>query len=143
MNYSYLLIPIVGYSAYIIYGYGKKEFYNYVLGKVNQELDRRLKKEESDEAFRPAEKSKSALIKVNHGGKSHDIYVPYDRSKSSSMLRKKVFLIRDGQKVDLTQKPGIPYLVSAEHLGGTAILIEDLSGEVIKTFDLNQIPGYI
>ncbi len=140
MDYSYLIIPPVLYVTYV---YGKAAFYNYVMGKVNEELDRRLKKEENDEAFRPAEKSKSALIKVNHGGKSHDIYVPYDRSKSSSMLRKRVFLIRNGEKVDLTQKPGIPYLVSAEHLGGTAIIIEDLSGDVIRTFDLDQVPGYI
>ncbi len=140
MNYSYLIIPPVLYVGYV---YGKRAFYNYVMGKVNEELDRRLKKEENDEAFRPAEKSKSALIKVSHGGKSHDIYVPYDRSKSSSMLRKRVFLIRDGEKVDLTQKPGIPYLVSAEHLGGSQILIEDLSGDVIRTFDLEQVPGYI
>ena len=139
---NYFLIPLAAYGTYVAYGYGKRQFYSYMMGQVNEELDKRLKKEEGEDAFHPM-RGKSAVIRVQHGGKFHDIYVPYDRNKSSSMLRKKVFLICDGQKIDLTQKPGIPYLVSAEHLGGTSIIIEDLSGDVIRTFDLEQVPGYI
>lgn len=144
MNYYYFpIIPVVGYVCYIGYGYGKKRFYEYVLSQVNEELDRRMKKEDQEELFKPHTKSKSAIIKVTHGGKTHDVYIPYDRSKSTSMLRKKVFLLRDEKKIEMSQKPGIPYLISAEQMGGTQIIVEDLEGNLIKTFKENEVPGYI
>jgi hypothetical protein len=142
-NYFYYLsIPIAGYIGYLSYGWGKRRFYEYVMSKVNEELDRRLKKEDAEELFKP-QATKSAIIKVSHGGKTHDVYVPYDRSKSTSMLRKKVFLLKEDKKIELSQKPGIPYLVSAEQMGGSFIIIEDLSGNIVRTFTESEIPGYI
>jgi len=113
------------------------------MDKVAEELDRRMKKEDEEELFKPNSKSKSAIIKITHGGKSHDIFVPYDRNKSTSMLRKKVFLIRDGKKIEMIQKPGIPYMICAEQMGGDEIVIEDLSGNTIRTYKETEIPGYI
>lgn len=142
-NYFYYLsVPIGGYIAYLSYGWGKTRFYEYVMSKVNEELDRRLKRENDEELFKP-QATKSAIIKVSHGGKTHEVYVPYDRSKSTSMLRKKVFLLKDEKKIELVQKPGIPYLVSAEQMGGSSIIIEDLSGSIIRTFTETEVPGYI
>jgi len=135
-----ILLGVVGLtsvSLYTGYHYGKIALYKYVMRKVNEELDRRMETEE--ELFKPVHKN-SALIKVTHAGKSHDVYVPYDRRKSTSMLRKKVYLIKEGQKIDISQKPGIPYLVNAGQLGGTEIIIEDLSGEVVKRFSEDEIP---
>ena len=142
MNYFYLSLPIVGYLGYVGYRYAEDQFYEYAMSRVKDELDKRMKKEDEEEMFRPSDKS--AVIRVSSGGKSYSIFVPYDRNKSSSMLRKKVFLISEnGNKLDISQKPGVPYLVSAEHLNGSQIIIENLSGEIIKTFAATDIPGYI
>lgn len=140
--YTYLSLPIAGYLGYVGYQYMEGKFYEYVMGRVKDELDKRMKKEDHDQVFTPFEKS--ATIRFSSGGKIFSIYVPHDRSKSASMLRKKVFLIKkNNEKVDISQKPGIPYLISADHLGGDQILVENLSGEIIKSFEASEIPGYI
>ena len=139
MNYLLGISASIG-AIYVTYYYGKRAVYSYVMDKVKEELDKRLEKEETEDLFRPAEKGLSALIKVNHAGKNHNVYVPYDRSKSSSMLRKKVFLIKNGEKIELFQKPGIPYLVSAQDLGGEEIVVENLSGEIVSRYNENEIP---
>ena len=142
MDYFYLSLPIAGWMGYMGYRYAERRFYEYVMSRVKDELDKRMRKEDEEEMFRPSDKS--AVIRVSSGGKSHSIFVPYDRSKSSSMLRKKVFLLKmSGEKIDITQKPGVPYLVSAEHLNGTSIVVENLSGDVVRTFDCTEIPSYI
>jgi hypothetical protein len=140
MNY---LIPAAAASClgYVGYRYAEAWFYSYVMNRVKDEMDKKMKKEDDEEMFRPGERS--AVVRVSSGGKSHSIFLPYDRSKSSSMLRKKVFLIKNGEKIDISQQPGIPYLVSAEHLHGTEIVVENLSGDVLKSFSGNEIPGYI
>ena len=142
MNYFYLSLPVIGWMGYMGYRYGEAQFYSYVMNRVKDELDKRMKKEDEEEMFRPSEKS--AVIRVSSGGKSHSIFVPYDRNKSTSMLRKKVFLMKeDGNKLDISQKPGVPYIISAAHLGGTQIIVENLSGEVIKAFEASEVPGFI
>ena len=141
MDYFYLSLPIAGWMGYMGYRYAERRLYEYVMSRVKDELDKRMKKEDEEEMFRPSDKS--AVIRVSSGGKSHSIFVPYDRSKSSSMLRKKVFLIQGDEKIDITQKPGVPYLVCAEQLNGKSIVVENLSGEVVRTFNSTEIPGYI
>ena len=142
MNYLYLgILGIAGYCGYkYAYKYGKDQFYKYVMSKVNEELDRRMETEE--QLFKPVH-SNSAVIIVNQAGKKHSVYVPYDRKKSSSMLRKKVFLIKGDEKIDISQKPGIPYLITAKQLGGSSIVVEDLSGDVIKVYNEDEIPNYL
>ena len=131
---------VLGTTVYYGYHYAKKQFYSYVMKKVTEELDKRMEIEEQH--FKPIH-SDSALIKVTHAGKSHSVYVPYDRKKSTSMLRKKVYLIKNGEKTDISQKPGIPYLVSAKQMGGKSIIVEDMSGEIIKTYSEDEIPNYL
>ena len=144
MDYFYLSLPVIGFIGYKTYVYSERKFYEYVMSRVKDELDKRMKKEDEEEMFRIHHSDKSATIRVSSGGKSHSIYVPYDRSKSTSMLRKKVFLIQsNGQKIDITQKPGVPYLVSADHMNGTQIIVENLSGETVKSFCEAEIPGYV
>jgi len=131
---------ILGLIGYYGYDYGKNKFYKYVMGKVNEELDRRMEKEE--ELFKPVHKN-SAVIMVNQAGKTHSVYVPYDRRKSTSMLRKKVFLIKEDEKIDISQKPGVPYLITAKQLGGSEIIVENLEGEVVKRYSEDEVPNYL
>ena len=128
------------FLSYKFYYYSKRKVYEYIMEKVKEELDSRMKEE--DEMFKPFQKNSSAILKFSQGGKTHSIYVPYDRRKSSTMLRKKFFLIKDGEKIEINQKPGIPYLVSAGTLGGEKIIVEDSEGNTVKIFGKEEIPNF-
>jgi hypothetical protein len=128
------------FASYKIYNYGKEKFYKYIMEKVREELDDRMKNEE--EMFRPFHKNSSAILNISQGGKTHSVYLPYDRRKSTSMLRKKVYLLKGNEKIDISQKPGIPYVVSASMLGGEFIIIEDPEGNIIKQYSKDEIPNY-
>ena len=132
-------VALFGLLSYKSYTFGKKYLYEYILKRVKEELDRRLKEEEEQEFFKPIHQN-SAVIKVQHAGASHSVYIPYNRRKSSAMLRKKVYLIKGEEKIDISQKPGIPYLVNAQQLGGESIQVEDLEGNVVHTFLENEVP---
>ena len=140
--YSSISLGVLGCVGYYGYSYGKNYFYKYVMRKVNEELDRRMEVDKEEELFKPMHKN-SAVIMVNQAGKKHSVYVPYDRKKSSSMLRKKVFLIKENEKIDISQKPGVPYLINAKQLGGQKIIVEDLTGEIIKTYNEDEVPNYL
>ena len=140
--YSSVFLGISGVIVYYSYDYGKKKFYKYVMEKVNEELDRRMETDKEQELFKPVHNN-SAVIIVNQAGKTHSVYVPYDRKKSSSMLRKKVYLIKENEKIDISQKPGVPYLITAKQLGGSEIIVEDLSGEIIKRYTEDEVPNYL
>lgn len=65
-------------------------------------------------------------------------YIPTDNPRK--YIGKKVYLIKNGDEIDITQKPGIPYFITASDLGGNKIIIKDLFGKEIKTFTENKIP---
>ncbi len=139
MNYLYYSVGFVGgcLSIFHIYKFTKNKFYKYIFEQVNKELDQRMEKEEG---FTPMRKTTSAMLKINHGGKSHSIYIPYDRKKSIKMMKCKVFLYKDVEKIDITQKPGVPYLVSASDLGGEKIVVENKEGKELYTYLNKNIP---
>lgn len=142
MNFYYF--PIITVSAYIMYHFGKEYLSNYVLAKVNEELA----KKQNDEGitFKTLEKSKSAVVLYKYGGKEHKVCIPYDRSKSTNMLRKEVRLVIDQEgieeKIDITHKPGVPYLLSANDMGGSKIIILK-DNKIIKEYIGNEIPNYL
>ena len=139
MEYLYYSGGIIGsiVLGYYGYKYAKYRFYQYVFEKVNEELDRRMQKEND---FVPMRKTTSAILNVSHGGKSHSVYVPYNRNTGRKMMKHNVFLWKNGEKIDITQKPGIPYLVSAADLGGEKIIVENKEGEEINIYTGKKIP---
>ena len=87
---------------------------------------------------------RGAMISHQYGGKNYQVCVPYDATKVRQALRKEVFLIvdnPDGQqkRINITQKPGIPYLFSAEYLGGNKIIVTK-DDQIIAEFQEDQIP---
>ena len=148
MNYWSLIatplicIPLISIPLiYQGYKYGKRRLEEYIVQRVMEDLDRRMKIEEEEQLFKPIH-SNSAQIKVKHGGKTHSVYVPYNRKKSTSMLRKRVYLIKDGEKLNISQKPGIPYLICADDLGGESIIIENLDGDIVRTYKKDEVPNF-
>ena len=133
---------IFGASVGLYYGYqyGKSYLNNYIIKQVMDELNK--KQEKDGVIFQPLERTKSAVILYNHGGKEHKVCVPYDRSKSRAMLRKKVFLIRDDDRIEITHKPGVPYSLSAKDMGGNKIIVTK-DNRTIKEYTDIEIPNYL
>ena len=142
-NWGYYGLAGVGGLVGTYYGYYviKNIFVGYVMSKVNEELNKRMEQEEEESSFKPMH-TNSAILKINNGGKSHSVYVPYNRKKSIAMMRKRVFLIKGEEKIEITQKPGIPYIICAKDLGGESIVIEDLECNIVREYKENEIPSF-
>lgn len=55
------------------------------------------------------------------------VYLPFDEQREIEMSLIEVFGIDDkGNKIDLTQKPGVPYLFTAEDMGLEKIIVNDI-----------------
>ena len=140
-----IIVSSIGiyYGYYYIKSYVQGYVQDYVMKRVLEELNK--KQDQNSEIFKPMEKSKSAIILYNHGGKNHNICVPYDRSKSRKMLRKEVFLVRlddHENRVEITHKPGVPYLLSAKEMGGIKIVVTK-DGETIREYGEDEIPNFL
>lgn len=128
-------------SLYYGFRYVKGKILDYAYDQVMQKINQKTKEDQEEANFKVVSRSKSAVLSITHLGKQHNIYVPYHRNISTKMLRRKYILIKDGARIDITQKPGVPYLVSAEDMGGQEILIEDREGNVVCSCSGNEIPS--
>lgn len=85
----------------------------------------------------------SANIIYERLGQQYMVQLPYDRRYVANMTRFNVELLRKGKlPLNITQQPGIPYLVTAESLGGYAILITDQETGKTHQYSSNIIPMY-
>ena len=70
------------------------------------------------------ETGRFACITYSRMGFTYSLYVPFEKRKVAKLSSIRVYLHKaDGPVVDITQQPGIPYLVTASMLGGTHIRV--------------------
>jgi len=62
-----------------------------------------------------------SYVRIEH---PYRVWVPYDRHLAGRSIGHTATLIRDNEEINITQQPGIPYLVTAEDLGGSEIRIQ-------------------
>jgi len=94
----------------------------------------------NDSSFQLNDNNKCAIIKYNRLGKTYKLYVPYSIQISSKMNRFKAYLKMENEdEIEITQQPGIMYMLSAEDLGGKEIIFKYLDGKTIK-FIGKEIP---
>lgn len=76
-------------------------------------------------------------------GHAHQFSIPYNRKMVAKMSQIKVYLHRDHESVhDITQQPGIPYVITAHELGGKYILaINEDDGQTFK-YEKDVQPQY-
>jgi len=62
-------------------------------------------------------------IKISYiyGRDKYNVYLPYSHRNIAKMIQLKAELICDDKIVEITQQPGIPYLMTAKDLGGNII----------------------
>jgi hypothetical protein len=73
----------------------------------------------------------------------YNIRLPYDQTKVSKTGQYMVIgKDLNGEEIELTHQPGIPYLYNAEEMGLQSIEIYDLLNDTLETYTGTQIPGY-
>ncbi len=60
----------------------------------------------------------SASLVYIRDGKQYILNIPYNKYIRGKMFKFNVYLMKDGNEINVTQQPGIPYLVTAKELGG-------------------------
>jgi len=94
-------------------------------------------------SFQVNDSDLSADITYQRIGQQYRISVPYHRKYVASMSQFKVCLIRTGKdSVNITQQPGIPYMICANDLGGDAIIITNEEIGISHTYEKTCIPYY-
>jgi hypothetical protein len=89
-----------------------------------------------DSTFTICEGQKAASIKYSRFGTEYVLFVPYERKLAIKTGAHKAFLIKGQEKIDITQQPGIPYLVTPNELGGECI--EIVGEETVTKFYRNE-----
>lgn len=105
-------------------------FLQYKLGKINVKSD----------DFAIISRTKCAIVTYGKNDKKCKLCVPYDRRLALEMTTLKAFLIPKNGKVkyDITQQPGIPYLINPQEIGCKSIDVEN--EENGKKFSYIDVP---
>lgn len=85
----------------------------------------------------------SATIIYERMGSHYLLMIPYNRKFVAPMSQFKVELLRHNKEpLNITQQPGIPYMVNAEHLGGFAIKITNEDNGLFHEYPQSILPLY-
>lgn len=79
-----------------------------------------------------------AAILYTYNGEERAVYLPYTRRFHPKYIDVEVFLRKEDKLIDITQQPGIPYMINAEKLGGKEIVLRGNNKEII--LDAKTIP---
>lgn len=152
IGYGYLILfSILSYLLYASYRKGHhllvKE--NYTKLKLLYSMFNSFNAPDSPEIkvhksnFVISDSDKSAIITYERFKTEYMVIIPYNRRYVSKMMHLKVEIkIEDDKFLEITQQPGIPYLVSAEMLGGKEIKISNTDTGQVHIYQGNEIPGY-
>ena len=132
------------YGYFHGYNYAKTKIKSYMASYVLEEVQKACKAQDDEGiTFESLEPCKAAVIHYRYGGQQYKMVVPYDKTKARQMARKEVILIKQNENIiNITQKQGIPYLLSASDMGGIKIKVTK-DDEELKTYGPDEIPGYL
>lgn len=75
-----------------------------------------------------------AIINYSHNDKNYILHLPYD-SIAAKTRSKRVFAIKEnGEEINITQQPGLPYLITCQHLSAVRIEVRGRDQTVLKTY---------
>jgi hypothetical protein len=111
-----------------------------VLNNIKNDIESNKK---SSTVFNVNDTDTSASIVYQRMGEQYIMLVPYTRKYVAAMSQFTVTLLRsDNTHLNITQQPGIPYLVNAENLGGYGIRITNQENNMSYTYFDEILPMY-
>jgi protein tyrosine phosphatase len=114
-----------------------------LIGVIQQLLAKEASKSVPKEHFEVNSTDDSATILYERMSNEYRLVVPYSRRYVASMTQLKVELVyENGSRLDITQQPGIPYLFTANELGGKQIVVMNGDTGIEHTYSLNERPKY-
>lgn len=109
----------------------------------NIKSQEKLENKPKVEPFQINDYDRSANITYTRMNESHTVHVPYSRKHIAAMSQFKAELLKkDFDPIDITQQPGIPYLINAYDLGGYAIRITDQETNKSHIYEEKVCPVY-
>lgn len=140
------IIPVLYYQGYLKLWYtwytAKRAQVKLVMNLINQLRDVNTSK--SDIVFSIYDTNVTACINYERLGSMYRISIPYNRQYASRMMQFDVHLLDNQGTIisNITQQPGIPYLVTAASLGGSSIRIVNQETGIIHDYSQDTIPSY-
>lgn len=125
MNYIYSGIISIPIFYYIFTRPSVKAYCSrlYLLGWIIQYFFSRYKGQPVN--FTICDSGKAGCLTYTRHGNTYMLAVPYNRRLLSKTMDMRVFLVKDTpfentpyKEIEITQQPGIPYLVTPDMLGG-------------------------
>ncbi len=125
--YIYILPPIIASTIYYLYK-----------NKLDLMFDFIFKNKISFSSH-----NNSIIMKYDYMGNNNHLVLPYNRTKISNMINYTATLhLANGVHIDITQKAGIPYMVSAHDLEGNYIRIINTETGIYRDYIGKFIPMY-
>lgn len=118
MYYSLFVISLL--SAGSLYGYYHRYKLFYYLLYI---LERIYNKTIPENDFKILESGTAASIRYTRSGRNYSLVVPYDSENYGRMMKVRVYLLRNGEEVDITHQNGLPYMATAAMMGGTKLIV--------------------
>lgn len=137
------IAPITATLGVCYYKIFHKKLTNWIIQKVVDKVLENYPPPKSSHSIEISENGRSLIMSYTHLGRDYKLFLPYNRRATIPMAQYKASLNkRDGLNIDITQQPGIPYLVTPEDLGGDSITILNRDNGVQYTFGSSQTPLY-
>jgi hypothetical protein len=131
------------FDSFITWFQEKRRRVSFVKQMVEAVISTKFTANDGKISFTVNDTDTSVSVFYERLGKRYPVFIPFNRSFVASMVEFKADLMRDHHEpLDITQQPGLPYLVSAHSLGGHSIRITNNSSGKMFEYKGNTIPGY-
>ena len=125
---SLLLVLSPIYLPFMIY----KVYKMYRLYNKYNDILRHMKSENSGNTVKIYDNYME--IMYLYMNKDYVLRVPYNPSLISKMTQYVVISNTLGKQMDITQQPGVPYLITAKELNSENIIVNDLDNDTVKVY---------
>lgn len=87
--------------------------------------------------------NKTIHIYYDYLGKEYLVILPYNKSKLVEMCKYNFIAVYDNNnQVEITQQPGVPYLVSSEEIECKEIIVRNNDADVKYVYKKDKVPRY-